>query len=479
MGIKFTEEQANAKLQEKYPELTISNYENSRKLATITSSTCGHSWLGSLSNITSGVGGYKCRACNPPKNILTFEMAAANLKAKLPDLELVEFTKTAATATVKSITCGHTWSNLYRNILSKHSGHICRICNKASNSVLTLEEANIRLQELDLEFVEYKGLQVYSEVRSLSCGHIWLASLNNLTTGNTKPLCPICFPRNSTSTGEKEVLEYIKSIYSSWIIENDRKCISPYELDILLPELELAIEYNGTYFHSDDKTAVPLLTKSNLLYNELGYRLIHIFDHEWKEHTDIIKSRLSSMLSASTKIPARKCVVRILNEFPSSFLRENHLQGSGIITPINYGMYYNNELYAVMTFSKPRFATEYDYELVRYCSKLNTTVVGGPSKLLKHFRSTYKGSIISYSDKRWSSGQLYSKIGFNYSHTSPPNYRYYKTGYTSLSRYQCQKHLLKDRFPLIYSDEKTELEIMREAGYYKVSDCGNDVWVLK
>ena len=130
-----------------------------------------------------------------------------------------------------------------------------------------------------------------------------------------------------------------------------------------------------------------------------------------------------------------------------------------------------------MSFSTPRFTDKYKYELVRFCNKLNTSVVGGASKLLKYFRNKYKGSIISYSNKSWSIGDLYKKLGFSYSHTSSPNYRYYK-GLNSLSRYACQKHKLKDMFPDLYDLDKTEDQIMSEAKYLKVYDSGNDVWVM-
>jgi hypothetical protein len=131
-----------------------------------------------------------------------------------------------------------------------------------------------------------------------------------------------------------------------------------------------------------------------------------------------------------------------------------------------------------MTFGIPRFTKEYDYELIRYCCKLNTTVVGGASKLLKYFRSKHAGSIISYADRRWSTGNLYAKLGFSFKHNSAPGYKYYK-GKKVLSRYQCQKHLLKTLFPELWEEAKSETAIMSEAGYNKVFDCGNSVWVLK
>ncbi len=132
-----------------------------------------------------------------------------------------------------------------------------------------------------------------------------------------------------------------------------------------------------------------------------------------------------------------------------------------------------------MTFSKPRFNHDYAYELVRFCSKLNTQVIGGASRLLKYFRTKNPNkSILSYADRRWSTGNLYKQLGFSLSHYSSPNYRYYK-GKHSMSRYSCQKHNLKGLFPKFYDASLSEKQIMIKAGYNCVYDSGNSVWVIK
>lgn len=409
------------------------------------------------------------------------ETAHQKLFAKFPDLEYISYSGSNTKATIRSKTCGHIWQNLPRNILSKHSGYICRICSPASNARLTLEGANNRLKVLfpELEFVEYKGLQIPSLVISKICGHTWETTLNNITTNNTPATCPLCFPRVSKiSKGEKELCEFIRSIYSGWIIENDRVFIEPLELDIIIPDHGIAIEFNGLYWHKEDENRHMLKTS---LVSETGYKLIHINSDEWELKQDIVKSRIRNMLGLSNKIYARKTYIKNI-EFPKDFLNANHIQGAGSITSINLGLFNTTDdtLVAVMTFSKPRFSCEQDFELVRYCSILNTTIIGGASKLLNYFNKYYIGSIVSYSDKRWSTGNLYHTLGFKYSHTSPPNYRYYKSSnLPSLSRYQCQKHLLKTKFPRHYKDELSEHDIMKAVGYYRVYDCGNDIWIYE
>ena len=130
-----------------------------------------------------------------------------------------------------------------------------------------------------------------------------------------------------------------------------------------------------------------------------------------------------------------------------------------------------------MTFSKS-IDKKYDFEMVRFCNKKNHNVVGGASKLFKHFMSISKNSkIVSFSDIRLFSGNLYSNLGFKLSHTSPPNYWYFRLNDQTLrSRQQFQKHKLKDLLPF-FDDNISESENMKNNGWLKIYDCGNRVWV--
>jgi G:T-mismatch repair DNA endonuclease (very short patch repair protein) len=51
---------------------------------------------------------------------------------------------------------------------------------------------------------------------------------------------------------EREVYEFILSLYNKEIIRNDRTVLNGKELDIYLPDYNLAIEFNGLYWHSED-----------------------------------------------------------------------------------------------------------------------------------------------------------------------------------------------------------------------------------
>jgi hypothetical protein len=267
---------------------------------------------------------------------------------------------------------------------------------------------------------------------------------------------------------------------------NDRILIKPLEIDILSNKHKLAIEYNGLMWHSDGKSKSSKFNKRNNknkhlikteLVEEKGYQLFHIFENEWINKEKWI-SVINSKLNNTERIFARKCIIKEINTKEcSAFENANHLQSKGL-SSVRIGLFYNNELVVVMTFGKSRFNKNYQYELIRFCSLLNTTVVGGGSKLLKYFERNYNPtSIISYANRRWSKGNLYDKLGFELSHITGPNYFYFRVGENILfSRNMFQKHKLKDKLE-IFDSKLTETENMFNNGYRKIFDSGNKVYV--
>lgn len=387
--------------------------------------------------------------------------------------------KNAKTKVTLGCSCGHTWEVIPSNLVSRGNGTKCIKCHP--HVQYNKKDSNVFAEELpkDITLIsEYVGARVKVTLQC-SCGHTWEALPTNITSHDSGIRCIKCNPF-STSKAEIEIREFISSIYRGWVEYKDRKLLpNNLEIDIVIPDKGLAFEYNGLYFHRESSRVHKKYHqfKTDYLMNEYGYQLIHINEDEWLQKQDIVKSRIRNLFGLSTKIHARKCTVREI-DYPGSFLEENHIQGKGAPTSINLGLFYYDELVSVMTFSKPKFSKDYDYELVRFCSLLDISVVGGASKLYKYFTTHYKGSIVSYSDRRWSTGNLYKQLGFTYSHTSEPNYKYYRNA-VSLTRYQCQKHLLKDKFPNSYREDLTEKEIMQLEGFYPVYDCGNDVWTQK
>jgi hypothetical protein len=287
--------------------------------------------------------------------------------------------------------------------------------------------------------------------------------------------CTLCTPKNDgVSIQEKELREFITSLNIDFEV-NDRKIINGKELDIFIPSNNICIEYNGLYWHSEKYVNKDYHLNKTILCNDSGIQLIHIFEDEWLYKKDIVKSRLRNILGMiDNKIFARKCEIREVNtKEKTKFLNDNHIQGA-VGSKINLGLYYNNELVSIMTFGSFRKVLglkniENKYELIRFCNKINANVIGGASKLLKYFIGTYQPKeIISYADRRWSTGNLYDKLGFSYDHNSNPNY-FYIINNSREHRFKYRKDMLiREGF----DKNKTEHEIMLERGIYRIYDCG-------
>lgn len=282
-----------------------------------------------------------------------------------------------------------------------------------------------------------------------------------------------------SSEAENEIIEYIINLRPDInIIKGDRSILSPYELDIYLPELNLAFEYNGLYWHHEDqgKDQHYHIFKTNKC-REKGIKLIHIWENDYLNSKDIVLSKISHLLGNSLKIYARQCVIKEISlKDSANFLDKTHIQGL-CTSSVKLGLYYMDNLVAVMTFGKARFTSGIEWELLRYSSKLNHNIIGGFSKLLSYFIRTYNPiSIISYSDKCWSTGEVYIKNGFDYKATSKPSYFYTKDFITVEHRMSFQKKKLSKKLKF-FDETLSEAVNMKLNGYYKIWNCGNDSWV--
>jgi hypothetical protein len=178
---------------------------------------------------------------------------------------------------------------------------------------------------------------------------------------------------------------------------------------------------------------------------------------------------------------ARKCIVYIPTRIEAKeFIETNHLQGHTNFK-YAYALKYDNEILSMMTFSSLRIAlggipNNNCYELIRFCNKLNTNIVGGASKLIKAFeRDHMPSTLISYADRRWSNGNLYKIIGFSPMGFTNPGYWYFQNN--SMIR-EHRYNFRKDRLVKLGFDKtKTEFEIMSDRGYFRIWDCGNSKWV--
>ncbi len=179
-------------------------------------------------------------------------------------------------------------------------------------------------------------------------------------------------------------------------------------------------------FHVLNETTSSHLKKISEFTSNDEHLVIHLWEDWWEFHSEKVKSRLNSLLGNSFRIHGRETIIKdINNDELLSFLDRNHLN-IPLKAKYKYGLYFNEELESVMSFSKGRPMNRggvlYDsYELLRFCNRLNHTVVGGFTKLLNHFIQTVSpDDIMTYVDIDWSDGTTYEKAGFTLEGQLPP-----------------------------------------------------------
>ena len=369
----------------------------------------------------------------------------------------------------------------FKQTFQKHlSGQGCPMCSgniKSSTNEFISKSQLIHGNKYSYSNVIYKNNKQTVSIICPIHGEFEQTPNNHLA----KHGCPKCV--NNISSYQQELCDFIKNELNYQIETCNTSIIKPFELDIFIPEVDVAIEFNGLYWHNEKHVSSDYHINKTNLCKEKGIRLIHIFEDEWLYRQDIVKSRLKAICNKQQNtIYARNCIIKEVSFNDSKeFLNKNHIQGH-CVSSHRYGLYYDNELVSLMTFGRKRInlgsIKDENYELLRFCNKLNTSVVGGASKLLKHFIKTNNitSNIISYCDLRWSDGNLYEKLGFNFIHISKPNY-FYIIKNKRENRFKFRKDILVKKYncPI----DMTEHEFMLLNKYYRIYDCGAILYELK
>lgn len=302
-------------------------------------------------------------------------------------------------------------------------------------------------------------------------GKITQDASNHLHLGHN---CPFCNPTHSTP--EKELYDFLcDNVGKENIIQRDRTILPKRnELDMYFPTSGIAIEFDGIYWHNELNKPRKYHLNKTIECEKKGIHLIHIFEDEWLDKEEIVKSLLLNQFGLTkNKIYARNCTIKeVKPDAAKKFLDNNHLQGN-CYSKIKLGLYHNNELVSLMTFGKSRHFIgngEEKWELQRFCNKLNTSVVGGASKLFKYFIEQYSPEeIVSYADRRWSNGKIYDTLGFTKYAESKPNY-YYVVGRKRVYRFNLRKQVLVEKYGC--PKDMTEKEFCLRQKWYRIYDCG-------
>lgn len=285
------------------------------------------------------------------------------------------------------------------------------------------------------------------------------------------------------SIGEIEIKQFIESF--GFVCEHgNRTILNNKEIDIVVQDKNLGIEYNGLFYHSYNPKYIRVedqfkhLNKT-LLSNEKGISLFHVTDWEWKHRKDIIQSMIKSKLNVCDRLYARKGIVKeISGKESNDFFDANHLHGH-VNAQIHLGLFIDNKLVMAISAGRSRFKKSDDYiELYRLASLLNITVVGGGSRLIKRlFELTGGKKIVSYCDRSKSNGNGYTQMGFKLVGETGPGY-YWTDGNSVVSRYKSMKANLKSWLSS-YDSTKSADWNMFNAGFKRYWDCGNFVFVYE
>lgn len=276
---------------------------------------------------------------------------------------------------------------------------------------------------------------------------------------------------------------FIQQILNEHHIEyetNNRTILSGKELDIYIPSKKIAIECNGVYWHSmyDSKYHYEKWKQCK----SKGIQLISVWEDWITNKPEIIRSIILSKLGIyEFRIGASKCKVKKVNSKETRrFLDANHIQGFCNST-YKYGLYYHDELVALMTFSKENNASSKNksgWALLRFCNKLNTHVIGGAQRLLTRFCKDHPtGDIISFASHDISNGHLYEVLGFEYVGEMQACYWYVHN--QSHQRFHRSSFMKKDLVKKGYDPSLTEEQIMMQTDYLRIYDSGQSKYVLK
>jgi len=271
------------------------------------------------------------------------------------------------------------------------------------------------------------------------------------------------------SMGEKQVLQFIRQLGIE-ALSGDRIMIKPYELDIYIPSHNLAIEYCGLYWHSEQQGKDRWYHQNkHVLCKNQNIQLLTIFEDEWVTRAPQVKRKLRHLLhkTLSDRIFARKCsLIDVSTNNKKLFFDQHHIQGNGPGS-INLGLEHNGNLVACMSFIKHK---HHHYYLNRYAT--SCTVVGGFSKLLKWFENTVSwNTIVSFADNRWSNGDLYFQTGWTLDKVIPPDYSYSPDSKQRLHKFNYRRIHLPKKLKH-YDELLSERQNCDANGVLRIWDCG-------
>ena len=281
-------------------------------------------------------------------------------------------------------------------------------------------------------------------------------------------------PIGNTSKAELEFLDFVNSLEEGFEKTNH---IIKKELDGYNDRLKIAFEYCGIFWHNEMYKPDNYHYEKYIECKNKGIRLLTIFEDEWIERKSQVKNFVRSLLNKNDKkYFARKLNISIINKRDISainFLNDYHIQGCPNINNILcfFALKDNDDIISIMAFSR-HHRNNVEVVLSRYCVKENCNVIGGSKRLLKHSLEYFKCDIKTWSDNRWTEGDMYKRLGFTLEKELPKDYSYVKNGK------RLPKQTMK-KSSIGADENQTEHERALELGFLRIWDCGKKTWIYK
>lgn len=281
------------------------------------------------------------------------------------------------------------------------------------------------------------------------------------------------------SDTESELFEFCKSLDNT-IVRNKKGLLEnkKQEIDIFSSQLNLGIEFNGIYWHTEKYRPKLFHYNKTNAAEKAGINLIHIFEDEWKTKQFQVKNILRKKFQKSLfVINANKCIVKEIDKSLSKkFLEKYHIEGYAP-SSIHFGLFYKNRLVSVLSLAKCRTNKKYDYELLRYASINLFKIENDLKTLFDYFCNSHKGNILFKADRRWNFEKEYIDLGFEIINISKPEYFYSKRE----KRFHHKlflKSTLKKKLKK-FDAKLSEAENMKLNGYHRLWDAGYTILEYK
>lgn len=473
--------------------------------------TCeaGHSWNAPVSRITGGAGCPFCSGLTASRGETDMATTHPELAAQLLDPEMGTKLKAQSNKKVAWV-CekGHVWE-VSPNARAKGSG--CPFC-KNRRVIPGFNDLATTHPELAAQAISDVSAVTHGShtMVTWTCekGHVWELSANNRISKNLG--CPTCSATSFVSKDEKTLSEMIKTLVPDEEVRTTvRNLLSRRELDIIIPKLNLAVEFNGNYFHTEYHRDAAYHRDKTIAASKIGLHLVHVWSDDWKHNPGLVIRALAHRLGAThrlamlsgqfseldldprcwEKLMARKLTpVVVTGQQARTFHDQNHLQGV-VSATFHLGLVdTDSQIRAVISVRSPKAGARSrrstgEWEIVRY-STLGT-IAGGFTKLLactKRHLTEHGHTLcrwISFSDNATSDGSLYRIAGFQTDGQVRHDYRYVSNlnGWRREVKENYQRKRFRNDPALLWDESWTEHQAALANGLYRVYDAGKTRWI--